>query len=71
MKISELFKGGKIQKGLKLKVRVPSRLQEKLGPMKTGELVGLASQVPGTKCQLVTVKIDSKKYTLRPQDLSV
>jgi hypothetical protein len=69
MKISDLATNGQIAKGLKLTVRVPSRLQEKLGVSTTGEFVGLKPKEKGSRVQLVYVKVGGKRIPFRPQDL--
>lgn len=72
MKISDLFKDNKVlPKGTALDIRVPSRLQEKLGATTKGEFAGLAPKEEGKRIQLVFVKINGKKHTLRPQDLAL
>jgi hypothetical protein len=72
MKISDLANSnGKMTKGTKLKVRVPSRLQEKLGPKVIGEFAGLVPKEAGSRVQLVSVKVNGKRMTFRPQDLTI
>lgn len=71
MKISDLSKNGKMTKGTKLKVRVPARLQEKLGATTTGEFAGLKPKEEGNKVQLVFVKVAGKRMAFRPQDLTL
>ena len=69
MKISDLATDGRIAKGLKLNIRVPARLQEKLGVTTTGEFVGLKPKEQGHRVQLVYVKVNGKRMSFRPQDL--
>lgn len=70
MKISELAgSNGKMAKGTRLKVRVPARLQEKLGTKVVGEFAGLPPKTG--KVQLVYVKVNGKRMVFRPQDLQV
>lgn len=71
MKISELADNGRMTKGTKLTVRVPSRLQEKLGAKAKGEFVGLKPKEVGNRVQLVYVKVDGKRLVFRPQDLEL
>lgn len=71
MKISDLAENGKMKKGTKLVVRVPSRLQEKLGVQVTGEFVGLKPKEKDSRVQLVFVRVNGKRQTFRPQDLSL
>lgn len=68
MKISDLMDGGKVKKGMKLGVRVPTKLVEKVGTNEaTGELVSVKRE--GRSVQ-VKVSIGGKAHTFRPQDLS-
>jgi hypothetical protein len=72
MKISDLAKDGKmLPKGTKLSIRVPSRLQDKLGATNSGEFVGLKPKEDGVRIQLVYVKVGTKRMVFRPQDLSL
>jgi hypothetical protein len=71
MKIADLADNGKMAKGTKLTVRVPSRLQEKLGVTTTGSFVGLKPKEKGNRVQLVYVKVGSQRLTFRPQDLTL
>lgn len=70
MKISDLADNGKLSKGKKLSVRVPARLQQKLGVTVTGEFVGLKPKEKGGRVQLVYVSVQGKRMVFRPQDLS-
>jgi hypothetical protein len=70
MKISDLADNGKMARGMRLSVRVPSRLQEKLGVTTTGEFVGLKPKEKGNRVQLVYVSVGGKRMIFRPQDLS-
>lgn len=71
MRIAELAENGRMTKGAKLTVRVPSRLQEKLGVRTTGEFAGLKPKEKGNRVQLVFVKVGGKKMVFRPQDLEL
>ncbi len=71
MKIAELASGGKMNKGTKLTVRVPARMQEKLGVTAAGEFAGLKPKEVGNRVQLVYVKVNGKRMTFRPQDLEL
>ena len=71
MKISDLAANGKMSKGMKLGVRVPARLQEKLGVSVIGEFVGLKPKEKGNRVQLVYVMVGGKRMVFRPQDLTV
>lgn len=70
MKISDLADNGKMAKGTKLVVRVPARLQEKLGTSVVGEFVGLKPKEEGSRVQLVYVRVNGKRIPFRPQDLA-
>lgn len=67
MKIADLMDGKKIKKGMKLAVRVPAKLTDKLGAKARGELVSVKTE--GRSAQ-VRVNIAGKMHTFRPQDLS-
>jgi hypothetical protein len=69
MKISDLADNGRMARGTKLSVRVPSRLQEKLGVNTTGEFAGLKPKEKGNRVQLVYVMVGGKRMVFRPQDL--
>jgi len=71
MKIAELADNGKMAKGRKLTVRVPSRLQEKLGVTTIGQLAGLKPKEKGNRVQLVYVTVAGKRMVFRPQDLTL
>lgn len=71
MKIAELADNGRMARGTKLTVRVPARLQEKLGVRVSGEFVGLKPKEKGNRVQLVYVKVSGKRMTFRPQDLEI
>lgn len=67
MKIAELMDGKKIRKGMKLDVRVPTRLVDKLGAKARGELVSVKRE---GKVAEVRVNIGGKTHAFRAQDLS-
>lgn len=67
MKIAELMDGKKIKKGMKLDVRVPTRLVDKLGTKARGELVSVKTE---GKVSNVRVNIGGKIHAFRAQDLS-
>lgn len=71
MKIADLADNGRMTKGKKLVVRVPSKLQEKLGVTATGSFVGLKPKERGNRVQLVYVNVGGKRMVFRPQDLSL
>jgi len=71
MRIGELAENGRLRKDLKLRVRVPSRLQEKLGVHVRGMYAGLKPKDKGTRVQLVFVIVDGERMTFRPQDLEL
>lgn len=71
MKISELAENGKMKQGTALTVRVPARLQEKLGVKVAGKFAGLVPKEKGNRVQLVFVRVGTKRMTFRPQDLSL
>jgi hypothetical protein len=71
MKISDLADNGRMTKGTKLAVRVPSRLQEKLGVTTTGSFMGLKPKEIGNRVQLVYVNVGGKRMVFRPQDLTL
>jgi len=68
MKISELMDGGKAKKGMKLGIRVPAKLVDKVGSNAAkGELVSVKRE--GKSVQ-VKVNVAGKTHTFRPQDLN-
>ncbi len=72
MKIGELTESVRETKGkLKLRVRVPARLQEKLGTKVQGTYAGLCPKERGNRVQLVYVTVNGKRMTFRPQDLTI
>lgn len=69
MKISDLADNGRMLTGARLKVRVPARLQDKLGATVVGRFVGLKKKERGSRVQLVYVEVGGKRQEFRPQDL--
>lgn len=68
MKISELMNGGRAKKGMKLDIRVPTKLADKIpGANARGELVSVKREGKSVK---VRVTVSGKAHTFRPQDLS-
>lgn len=69
MQISELMKKGKPAKGLKVKVRVPARLQKTLGGKVKGEFIGLERD--GRRVTVRVKLTTGKSVGFRPQDVEV
>jgi hypothetical protein len=73
MKVSDLFHDGatKAKKGMKLDIRVPAKLVEKIGSAKAkGELVSVVRDGENKKSVKVRVSVAGKVHAFRPQDLS-
>jgi len=71
MNIGELVESGRVKSDLKLKVRVPARLQDKYGVHTRGIYAGLKPKEPGSRVQLVYVRVNGRRLTFRPQDLEL
>jgi len=68
MKIAELLRSTSKRKRTRVDVRVPTKLQEKLGATARGTVQRI---MPKGSITWVEVKIGRKTYRFRPQDLSL